>query len=285
MESIKHKKQETIAVKVKSKTAMAAIVISTISLLISAYSAFRPFDKEKIEIKSDEYLALGLHEEKIFIKQFFSIKNYGKKKGAINSMEAFMVSKNDDANDEPNYMRHFSDVFNVETNNPFLGCFIYPNESYDFHVRGGIYGTWAFNDPVLDGCIYTITVTGGTANPTSGKSGTLVNLTPGTAPQGKKFKEWKIVSGGVSINGNTFTIGTANVVIEAVWEDVIYMVTVTGGTANPTSGKMGTSVTLTADAPPLGKKFNTWRVVSGGVTISGNTFTIGTANVVNGRYG
>lgn len=66
----------------------------------------------------------------------------------------------------------------------------------------------------------TVTVTGGAASPVSGAAGTTVTLTAGAAPEGKRFKEWKVVSGGVTVTGGTFTIGTENVVIEAVWENI-----------------------------------------------------------------
>ena len=129
---------------------------------------------------------------------------------------------------------------------------------------------------------YTITVTGGTASPSSGPTGTVVTLTPGTPPSGKQFKQWNVLSGGVSVSGNTLTIGTANVSVEAIWEDIpetTYTVTVTGGTASPSSGPTGTVVTLTPGTPPSGKQFKQWNVLSGGVTVSGNTLTIGSANV------
>jgi len=129
---------------------------------------------------------------------------------------------------------------------------------------------------------YTVTVTGGTASPSSGPTGTVVTLTPGTPPSGKQFKQWNVLSGGVSVSGNTLTIGSANVSVEAVWEDIpvtTYTVTVTGGTASPSSGPTGTVVTLTPGTPPSGKQFKQWNVLSGGVSVSGNTLTIGSANV------
>ena len=132
--------------------------------------------------------------------------------------------------------------------------------------------------------IYTVTVTGGTASPESGKTGTSVTLTVGNAPEGQMFKEWNVVSGGVTISGNTFTIGTADVVIAAVWEDIppsTYSVTVNGGgTASPIFGTAGTQVTLTPGNAPEGQRFKEWNVVSGGVTVTGNTFTLCEANVV-----
>ena len=106
-------------------------------------------------------------------------------------------------------------------------------------------------------------LTGGTANPTSGIMGTSVTLTVGTAPQGKKFKEWRIVSGNVTIANNTFTIGTANVIIEAVWENIIYTITyhLDGGTNHPSNPSNYTieSVTITLQSPTRQNyKFDGW---------------------------
>ena len=68
---------------------------------------------------------------------------------------------------------------------------------------------------------YTVTVTGGTASPVLGETGTVVTLTPGAAPEGQQFKSWNITeAGGGSISGNLFTIGTADATITAVWEDI-----------------------------------------------------------------
>ena len=66
---------------------------------------------------------------------------------------------------------------------------------------------------------FTVSITGGTANPTSGVSGTTITLTEGTPPAGKIFRDWQVISGGVQITGNSFVIGSSNVVIEAVWVD------------------------------------------------------------------
>lgn len=46
------------------------------------------------------------------------------------------------------------------------------------------------------------------------------------------------------------------------------------GSASPSSGKKGTEVTLTA-TPGSGYAFDYWEVVSGGVSVSSNKFTIG----------
>jgi len=71
---------------------------------------------------------------------------------------------------------------------------------------------------------YTVTVTTNGymgkagASPASGVPGTQVTLTA-TPESGYRFKEWQVVSGGVTVTGNQFTIGTENVEIQAVFED------------------------------------------------------------------
>ena len=104
---------------------------------------------------------------------------------------------------------------------------------------------------------------------------------------GWKFKEWKIIeSGGGTLNGDTFTIGTGDAEIKAVFEEDLpkeYNVIVTtdgNGTAsaNPESGPTGTVVKLTAE-PGNGWKFKEWTVIeSGGGTLNEDTFTIGTGD-------
>ena len=88
-------------------------------------------------------------------------------------------------------------------------------------------------DPCDDVCpghpVHSVTVGGGAPTVTSGIAGTQVTLTPGPAPEGKVFKEWNVLSGGVTITGNTFTIGDSDVNIEAVWWN-LYV---------PTSGATG----------------------------------------------
>lgn len=73
-----------------------------------------------------------------------------------------------------------------------------------------------------DAVTYTVMVTNdgngtGTASPTSGTTGTEVTLTA-SPNSGYKFKEWQVVSGGVTVSGDKFKIGTANVEIKAIFE-------------------------------------------------------------------
>ena len=201
---------------------------------------------------------------------------------------------------------------------------------------------------------HTVTVTGGTANPSSATVGTEITLTPSAAPSGLVFDKWEVVSGGVTVTDNKFTMPDTNVEIKATykvsienkevpvgtnvfipwpegattyqlfegstcvtsgeesgyptgmnipaqskattktytvkvnfsdgwidsneftvtWTNSAHTVTVTGGTANPSSATVGTEITLTPSAAPSGLVFDKWEVVSGGVTVTDNKFTM-----------
>ncbi|KAI4449580.1 hypothetical protein C823_004109 [Eubacterium plexicaudatum ASF492] len=155
-------------------------------------------------------------------------------------------------------------------------------------------GTLTITSKPLPPAKYTVTVqagTGGTASasPSSAEKGTKITLTakPST---GYHFKEWQVISGGVTISGNSFTMPATNVTVKAVFEKdsdppqaTRYSVTVqagTGGTASASlsSAEEGTKITLTA-TPDSGYHFKEWQVISGGVTISNNSFTMPDTNV------
>ena len=206
---------------------------------------------------------------------------------------------------------------------------------------------------------HTVTVTGGTASPSSATVGTEITLTPSAAPSGLVFDKWKVVSGGVTVTDNKFTMPDTNVEIKATykvsienkevpvgtnvfipwpegatkfqlyegstmvsegeksgyptgmhitaqstattktyafkvnfsdgwldsneftvtWTNAAHTVTVTGGTASPSSATVGTEITLTPSAAPSGLVFDKWKVVSGGVTVTDNKFTMPDTNV------
>jgi LPXTG-motif cell wall-anchored protein len=137
---------------------------------------------------------------------------------------------------------------------------------------------------------YTITIQtddNGTAsaNLNSAAKGTEITLTT-TANGGYKFKEWQVISGGVTITDNRFTMPAANVTLKAIFEAIpapIYTITIQddgNGTAaaNLNSAAKGTEITLTTTANN-GYKFKEWQVVSGDVTITDNRFIMPAANV------
>jgi len=128
---------------------------------------------------------------------------------------------------------------------------------------------------------YTVTydANGGTGSmaDATGVSGEYTLLANGfTAPDGKQFKAWS-VGGDEKAVGDKITV-TANTTVTAIWEAVEYNVTVTGGTASVGAGApitkatMGTTVTLTAGAAPIGQMFDKW-VVNGVVVDDANSAT------------
>ena len=140
---------------------------------------------------------------------------------------------------------------------------------------------------------FTITVTSGdngTASASHAKAvvGTEIRLTA-TPNTGYHLKEWQVISGGVTIENNKFTMPSANVEVKAIFEKdappapTEFTITVTSGdngTASASHAKavVGTEITLTA-TPNKGYHFKEWQVISGGVTIKDDKFTMPSANV------
>ena len=139
--------------------------------------------------------------------------------------------------------------------------------------------------------VKVISPDGGTASAssTSATAGTEITLTA-TPNTGHHFKEWQVESpAGLVITNNKFTMPDSNVAIKAIFEEdspfgpTKYTVTVTtegGGTASasPAKAAAGTEITLTA-TPNKGYRFKEWQVISGGVTIKDDKFTMPSANV------
>ena len=109
-----------------------------------------------------------------------------------------------------------------------------------------------------------------------------------TPNKGYHFKEWQVISGSVTIKDNKFTMPNDNVEVKAVFEEDVpapteFTITVKtdgNGTASVSHAKavVGTEITLTAK-PNTGYHFKEWQVMSGGVTIKDNKFTMPNANV------
>ena len=140
---------------------------------------------------------------------------------------------------------------------------------------------------------FTITVKtdgNGTASASHVKAvaGTEITLTA-TPNTGYHFEEWQVVSGGVTIKDDKFTMPSANVEVKAIFEKdappapTEFTITVTSGgngtaSASPAKAAAGTEITLTA-TPDKGYHFKEWQVISGGVTIKDDKFTMPSANV------
>ena len=96
--------------------------------------------------------------------------------------------------------------------------------------------------------IFTVTVKDdghgtGEASPTEGPKGTQVTL-KATPKKGYEFKEWKVISGGVTISGNSFTIGGEDVVVKAVFQAVSYKVTAGSGAIWTKGSNKDVSITV-----------------------------------------
>ena len=164
-------------------------------------------------------------------------------------------------------------------------------DSYTVNGDTEIKALW--KDSVIPPTTYTVTISNdgngsGTASPSAAVVGTEITLTA-TPNTGYRFKEWEIISGGVTITNNKFTMPDGNVEVKAIFEKdappapTEYTVTVTSGgngTASASHAKavVGTEITLTA-TPNTGYRFKEWEVISGGVAITSNKFTMPDGNV------
>ena len=126
------------------------------------------------------------------------------------------------------------------------------------------------------------------ASPDKAVAGTEIRLTA-TPNTGYHFKEWQVMSGGVTIKDDKFLMPNDNVEVKAIFEKdappapTEYTITVTSGdngTASASHAKavVGTEIRLTA-TPNTGYHLKEWQVISGGVTIENNKFTMPSANV------
>ena len=149
-----------------------------------------------------------------------------------------------------------------------------------------------WENSVITPTTYTVTVSNdgngtGTATPSTAATGTEITLTA-MPNEGYHFKEWQVISGGVTIKNNKFLMPNDNVEVKAIFEKdapapTEYTITVTSGgngTASASHAKavVGTEITLTA-TPKTGYHLKEWQVISGGVTIKDNKFLMPSANV------
>ena len=107
------------------------------------------------------------------------------------------------------------------------------------------------------------------ADPDSGTSGTEVTLTA-VPNEGYLFKEWNVTSGDVTVTGDKFTIGTADVAVQAVFEAIpvkkgILTFDLAGGTLDGKTGmitveaNVGDTVKLPGAPTREGYTFQYWK--------------------------
>ena len=109
----------------------------------------------------------------------------------------------------------------------------------------------------------SVTVVGGTGD---GKYAVGASVTvKATVPTGKAFTSWSFR--GVVLNTAqltqqeiTFTMPENDVVLTALFEDIIYNITVTNGTSSAPTAKYQEEVTVTANAPAPDMYFDKWEV-------------------------
>ena len=159
-----------------------------------------------------------------------------------------------------------------------------------YTVRGDTEIKALWENSVITPTTYTVTVSNdgkgtGTASPSTAAAGTMISLTA-TPNKGYHFKEWQVISGGVTIKDDKFLMPNDNVEVKAIFEKdapTEYTIIVTSGgngTASASHAKavVGTEIRLTA-TPNKGYHFKEWEVISGGVTIKDNKFTMPDGNV------
>ena len=162
-----------------------------------------------------------------------------------------------------------------------------------YTVNGDIEIKALWKNSVITPSTYTVTVSNdgngtGAATPSTAAAGTEITLTA-TPNTGYHFKEWQIISGGVTIKDDKFLMPNDNVEVKAIFEEdappvpTEFTITVTSGgngTASASHAKAvaGTEIRLTA-TPKTGYHFKEWQVISGGVTITNNKFLMPNDNV------
>ena len=162
-----------------------------------------------------------------------------------------------------------------------------------YTVNGDIEIKALWKNSVITPSTYTVTVSNdgngtGAATPSTAAAGTTIILTA-MPKEGYHFKEWQVISGGVTIKNNKFTMPDNNVEIKAIFEEdtppapTEHTVTVTSGgngtaSASPSKAVAGAEITLSA-TPDKGYHLKEWQVISGGVTIVDDKFTMPDSNV------
>ena len=148
------------------------------------------------------------------------------------------------------------------------------------------------------GTTYNVTVTDdgngtGTASPATSEAGMEITLraTPNT---GYHFKEWQVVSGGVTITDNRFIMPAGDVTVKAIFEENTtsseFTVTFDGNGGTPSVGSMTTTGQKLASLPDVSRsgsyRFDGWyTAASGGTKITkATTFSADTTVYAQWTY-
>ena len=162
-----------------------------------------------------------------------------------------------------------------------------------YTVNGDIEIKALWKNSVITPSTYTVTVSNdgngtGAATPSTAAAGTTIILTA-MPKEGYHFKEWQVISGGVTIKNNKFTMPDNNVEVKAIFEEdtppapTEHTVTVTSGgngtaSASPAKAAAGAEIALSA-TPDKGYHLKEWQVMRGNVTIKDDKFTMPDGNV------
>jgi len=156
-------------------------------------------------------------------------------------------------------------------------------ESYTVPGTVTLYAQW--NDIVPTQYTLTLNPNDGTVSPSTVTQATgSTYALPTPTRSGHTFNGWTL-SGGGSLNGNTYTFGTSNGTVTAQWtaNSTNYIVTVNSGTGGG-SYAAGATVTITANAAPSGKTFDKWTTSDGvnftNASATTTTFTMLAKNVL-----
>jgi len=120
------------------------------------------------------------------------------------------------------------------------------------------------------------------ANISSAAEGAEITLTA-TPGSGYRFKEWQVISGGVTIANNKFSMLDSNVMVKAIFEPiptVSYNVTVNSGTASSATAAAGAMITITANSAPSGERFKEWSITPSVTFADSTNKTSQTAKII-----
>ena len=157
-------------------------------------------------------------------------------------------------------------------------------DSYTVNRNTEIKALW--ENSVITPTTYTVTVSNdgngtGTASPSTAAAGTTITLTA-TPNKGYHFKEWQVMSGGVTIKDDKFLMPDSEVEIKAIFEKdappapTEFTITFDGNRGTPSDGSMTTTNQKLSSLPSASRRgsysFDGWYTKkSGGTKITTDT--------------